>query len=113
MQSAPSLTAGPLAAVPIIVGLWPVLLTGIYAVSRRKDKLAEQERIEAVATTVADANEEMKTKLAELKDKMAKEKEAAINLEVKKALEEAAKQAEAENQPAAEDDAAEKPKEEK
>jgi Fe-S-cluster-containing dehydrogenase component len=91
---APSLTAGPLAAVPIIVGLWPVLLTGIYAISKRKDKIADQERIEAVATTVANANEEMQVKLAALKDKMTKEREAAINLEVKKALEEVAQQTE-------------------
>jgi len=105
---APSLTAGPLAAVPIVVGLWPVLLTGIWAISRRKDQLADQERIAAVAATTADANEEMQVKLAELKDKMSKEKEAAINLEVKKALEEAAKQAEAENE-----DAVDTPKEEK
>ena len=105
-QSAPSLTAGPLAAVPIVVGLWPVLLTGIYAISKRKDKIADQERIEAVASTIADANEEMKVKLEALKDKMTKEKEAAINLEVKKALEEAAQQAEA-------DKSADKPEEDK
>ena len=114
VQSAPSLTAGPLAAVPVIVGLWPVLLTGIYAISRRKDKIADQERIEAIATTVADANEEMNAKLASLKDKMNKEKDAAINLEVKKALDQAAKEAEAEKQTAAAGGAAEeKPKEER
>lgn len=110
---APSLTAGPLSAVPIIVGLWPVLLTGIWAISRRKDQIADQERISAVAATTADANEEMQVKLAELKDKLNKEKEAAINLEVKKALEEAAKQAEAEKAPAEDEDAADTPKEEK
>lgn len=94
IQTAAALTSGPLHAVPIVVGLWPVLLTGIYAISKRKDKIAQQERIEAVATTVADANEEMKTKLAELKEKMTRDKEAAINLEVKKALKEAAEKEE-------------------
>ena len=67
----------------------------------------------AVAATTADANQEMQAKLAELKDKMNKEKEAAINLEVKKALEEAAKQAEADNAPAEDEDVAETSKEEK
>jgi len=62
---------------------------------------------------VADANQEMKVKLAALKDKMTKEKEAAINLEIKKALSEAAKQAEIQKQTAEGDDSAEKPKEEK
>ena len=86
----PALTSGPLSDVPIVVGLWPVLLTGIYAISRRKEKIAQEELNEAVASTVSNANEEMKVKLAELKDKMTKQKEAAINLEVKKALKEAA-----------------------
>ncbi len=94
VHPASQFTSGPLSAVPIVVGLWPVLLTGIYAISKRKDKIARQERIQAVATTVADANDEMKTKLAELKDKMIREKEAAINLEVKKALKEAAEKEE-------------------
>jgi len=93
VQAASSYTAGPLAAVPVVVALWPVLLTGIYAISRRKDKIADAERIDAVARTLADANEEMKVKLAEMKAAMTKEKEAAINLEVKRALDEAAKQA--------------------
>ncbi len=111
-QTASSFTAGPLAAVPVVVALWPVLLTGIYAISKRKDKIADEERIHAVAQTVADANEEMQVKLAKMKDSMAKEKEAAINLEVKRALEEAAKEA-AESQQASEEAGSETPKEEK
>jgi formate dehydrogenase iron-sulfur subunit len=110
-QTASSYTAGPLAAVPVVVALWPVLLTGIYAISKRKDKIADEERIDAIASTVADANEEMKTKLAEMKDSMAKEKEAAINLEIKRALEDAAKEA-AERQQASEETGSEIPKEE-
>jgi Fe-S-cluster-containing dehydrogenase component len=111
-QTASSYTAGPLAAVPVVAVLWPVLLGGIYAISKRKDKIADEERIDAIARTVADANEEMKVKLAELKDRMAKEKEAAINLEVKKALEEAAREATAseEDKPAAGPDGPEEEK---
>lgn len=93
--SAPELTAGPLSAVPIIVGLWPVLLTGVYAISKRKDKIAKEEKEEALQSANVQANEEMNQKLEELKGKMTKEKTAAINFEVKKALEEAAKEAEA------------------
>ena len=87
---APELTSGPLAAVPVVVGLWPVLLTGIYAISRRKDKIAEEERRTAVDHARAEAETELKAQLAALKDKLSKEKEAAINREVKKALKEAA-----------------------
>ncbi len=107
--SAPQLTAGPLSDVPIVVGLWPVLLTGIYAISRRKEKIANEELNQAVASTLSNANEETEKKLAELKDKMEKQKEAAINLEIKKALKEAAEEAK-------EDDGnapADEPKEEK
>ena len=95
-KSAPELTAGPLSAVPIIVGLWPVLLTGVYAISQRKDKIAKEEKDEAIAGTIAMANEETEKKLAAQQDKMSKEKASAINFEVKKALEEAAKKAEEE-----------------
>ncbi len=34
---APELTSGALSAVPIIAGLWPVLLMGVYAMSQRKE----------------------------------------------------------------------------
>ncbi len=86
--SAPELTSGPLSAVPIIVGLWPVLLTGVYAISKRKDKIAKEEKEDALKAAGIQASEEMNQKLEELKEKMAKEKTAAINFEVKKALEE-------------------------
>ena len=47
---APELTSGALAAVPLVAGLWPVLLLGIYAVNKRKDEVADQEKQAAVAT---------------------------------------------------------------
>ena len=34
-------TSGALAAVPVVVGLWVVLITGIYAISKRKEQMAE------------------------------------------------------------------------
>jgi Fe-S-cluster-containing dehydrogenase component len=112
VQAAQQFTAGPLSAVPIVVGLWPVLLLGIYAISKGRDKMAQQEKTDSVAKAIADANEEMEKKLAEMRDKMAKEKEAAINLEVKRALKDAAEKKELEEK-GAEEGAADKPKEEK
>jgi len=94
---APQLTSGPLAAVPIVVGLWPVLLTGIYAISQRKDKVAAEEQADAVASAKAEADEVMKKQIANVKKQAAKEKEAAIKKEVKIALEAAAKEAEEKN----------------
>jgi formate dehydrogenase iron-sulfur subunit len=40
---APELTSGVLSAVPLVVGLWPVLLMGIYSISKRKEIIFNQE----------------------------------------------------------------------
>lgn len=90
---APQLTSGALGTVPIVVGLWPVFLTGIYAISKRKEKIAEEERKEAVQTAKDHAADEMAKQLTQLKVKLTKEKETAIKTEVKKALDAAAKKA--------------------
>jgi Fe-S-cluster-containing dehydrogenase component len=86
---APELTAGALGSVPMIAGLWPVLLTGMYAVSKRKDKIAQEEQQAAVAAALEQAGAEAKSSLAAALAKAEKEKQAAIETEVKKALEEA------------------------
>jgi Fe-S-cluster-containing dehydrogenase component len=90
---APKLTKGALGAVPMVVGLWPVLLTGIYAVNKRKEKIAAEEQQAAVESAVAQTQSEADAKLAAAKEKAAKDQKAAIQREVKKALEEAAKAA--------------------
>jgi hypothetical protein len=88
---APALTAGVLNAVPMVVGLWPVLLTGIYAINKRNQKVAASESEAAVADALDQAKLEAETKLSEALAKAEKEKAEAIEQEVKKALEEAAK----------------------
>lgn len=93
---APDLTAGALSAVPMIVGLWPVLLTGVYAISKRKEKVARKETEAAVAVAVEQAGEEAAAKLSEALAQAEKEREWMIDKAVKEALEEAAKAAEPE-----------------
>jgi hypothetical protein len=88
---APELTSGALATVPLVAAAWPVLLTGIYAISRRKDKIARQETVQAVAWAMAQTQAEAEGKLKKALTKAEAEKKAAIEREVKKALEEAAK----------------------
>jgi Fe-S-cluster-containing dehydrogenase component len=88
---APELTAGALSTVPMVAGLWPVLLTGLYAVSKRKEKIAKTEQQQAIASTLEEANAEAESKLSKALAKAQKEKETAIKREVKKALEEAQK----------------------
>lgn len=95
---APELTAGALGAVPIVVSLWPVLLTGVYAMSKRKEKIAADEQADAVANAVAAAEAEADNKLSAALAKAKKEKESAIKKEVEKALEEAAKKPEEEEE---------------
>lgn len=90
-KPAPELTSGALSMVPMVVGLWPVLLTGIYAMNKRKEKIAAKEKADAVAEAVAKANAQSDEKIAAAKEAAQKDKDAAVIREVKKALEEAAK----------------------
>jgi hypothetical protein len=52
VKPAPDLTVGALSSVPMVVGLWPVLLTGIYAMSKRKEKIATEEEEHTVKTAL-------------------------------------------------------------
>ncbi|MCJ2164796.1 MULTISPECIES: sulfate respiration complex iron-sulfur protein HmcB [unclassified Pseudodesulfovibrio] len=88
-QSAPELTAGALAAVPIVVGLWPVLLGGIYAVTQRNAKIANDERVAAVKDALKRAGEKAEQKLHEELGKAEQNSQRRIEVEVKKAVEEA------------------------
>jgi len=87
---APDLTSGALAMVPMVVGIWPVLLGGIYLINHRKDQISAAEKAsavkEAINTTQAAANE--KLKIANEKAKADKEKaiEKAVDRAVKETL---------------------------
>ncbi|UCD82615.1 MAG: 4Fe-4S dicluster domain-containing protein [Desulfobacterales bacterium] len=91
---APKLTSGALSGVPVVVGLWPVLLTGIYAINKRKEKIEQQEKAQAVAAALEKAQAEAKAKMTEAMEFAEKQKAKAIEAAVSKALEEAAKAAE-------------------
>jgi len=89
VTSAPELTSGALSVVPAIVGMWPVFLTGAYALTKRKEKIADEEQRHAVAEAVAATEAEAAQKLKAAMDKAEKDKQAAVDREVKKALKEA------------------------
>jgi hypothetical protein len=109
---APKLTSGALLGVPIVVGLWPVLLTGIYAMSKRKEKIANQETTQTVAAAVEQANAEAKAKHAKEMEQVQKFKQKEIENAVKKALEEAAKPKEEDVSDTQPEEADKKPSEE-
>jgi ferredoxin len=87
---APKFTKGALSVVPMVTGLWPLLLVGLYAVNKRKDRIAAEEQAEAVATAVSQAEATAEKKLAQAKEAAEKQKQTAIDQAVKKALAEAA-----------------------
>ncbi len=91
-KSAPELTAGALAAVPVVVGLWPVLLGGIYAISQRKDKVADKEKKAAVKRAVERASADAEQALSAALTKADVDNKRRIEVEVKKAVEEALKE---------------------
>jgi Fe-S-cluster-containing dehydrogenase component len=88
--SAPKLTSGALAAVPMVTALWPILLGGVYFITKRKDLLASRTKKEAVASALEKAQEEHRAELKKVREKAEKEKQAAIDKEIQKALEQAA-----------------------
>jgi Fe-S-cluster-containing dehydrogenase component len=91
---APKFTKGALSVVPMVTGLWPLLLVGLYTVNKRKDKIAAEEKSAAVKEALDKAHAESEQKLAKAKEAAEKQKQAAIDKAVKKALAEAAEQGE-------------------
>jgi hypothetical protein len=92
---APELTSGALSTVPMVAALWPALLTGIYAISKRRDKMSSGDKQDAVAKAVAEANAKSQAALTAAMDKAKKEKEDAVQKAVKTAIEQAAKKTQA------------------
>ncbi len=90
-------TSGALGAVPIISAFWPVLLVGAYAIARRKEKIAREDRDKFVSQILAAAGPEASRRLAARLDKSEKLDQAAIEEEVRKALDEAAAKTEMED----------------
>ncbi len=82
---APALTSGALHVVPMVVALWPVFLAGMYGMAKRRDKIASDEKAQAVAVAVEQAGEKAAKELAQAMDRAKTEKEKAV----KAALEQA------------------------
>lgn len=89
VTSAPELTTGALAAVPVVTGLWPILLTGVYAISKKREKIEKQEKEDAVNAALKAASEAAEAKLASELEKAEVDNKRRIEVEVKKAVEEA------------------------
>jgi formate dehydrogenase iron-sulfur subunit len=89
---APALTTGALAAVPVVVSLWVVFINGIHAISKRKEQIAADEKQVAVDQVMKSEQARLTDTVEKLKEKAKADQGAAVKREVKKALDEAAKQ---------------------
>jgi formate dehydrogenase iron-sulfur subunit len=85
----PAIATSYLGVVPLVITIYPGLLLGMYAFSKRQQAVAKHEREEAVAETLAAAGEETQKKLSAAAERATKDKERAIDAAVKKALAEA------------------------
>ncbi|MCG2751745.1 MAG: 4Fe-4S dicluster domain-containing protein [Desulfobacteraceae bacterium] len=83
--SAPMLTSGALSMVPMIAGLWPVLLAGIYAMTLGNQKQYDLEKNMAVKSSVEKAESHAKEVLAQALEKAKKAQQDAVKREVDKA----------------------------
>ncbi len=90
-------TSGALGAVPIISAFWPVLLVGAYGIAKRKEKIAKEERDKFVSQIMAEAGPEASRRLTARLAKSEKLDQAAIEEEVRKALDEVAAKTERED----------------
>ncbi len=90
-KTAPEYTHEALSIVPIVVGLWPVLLTGLYAINKQRKKDEKQSKEQAVAQAIADTEAQAKEQLAKTKADLESKKTKEIEKAVKKALDEQAK----------------------
>ncbi|MFH1809373.1 MAG: 4Fe-4S dicluster domain-containing protein [Pseudomonadota bacterium] len=91
--SLPEIGTAFLQVVPLVITIYPGLLAGFYAFSKRKEQLSHKEVTAAVTEALMQADEDTKKKLAEAATRAGKDKDKAIATAVKKALEEAAAKA--------------------
>ena len=87
--SVPAMTSGPLSVVPMVAALWPAFLGGVWAINKRKEKVAEEEQKAAVKAAQAATQADADAKLAKAMASAEQDKSSAIEREVKRALEEA------------------------
>jgi uncharacterized protein HemX len=85
----PAIATSYLGVVPLVITIYPGLLLGMYAFSKRQQAVAKQEQQEAVAQTLTAAEEATQKKLAAAAERATKDRERAVEAAVKKALAEA------------------------
>jgi formate dehydrogenase iron-sulfur subunit len=85
----PNLTTGFLSLAPLATAIFPTLLGGFYAFTRRREALAEQDKRAALEKAGAKARQEMEEKIAALKQEAERAQAYAVKQAVRDALREA------------------------
>jgi len=85
-ESLPSIGTSYLGVVPLVITIYPGLLAGFYAFSKRKERLANEEQEAAVAAALERAGEDSRQKLAAAADKARTDQERAVQQAVQRAL---------------------------
>jgi Fe-S-cluster-containing dehydrogenase component len=85
-ESLPAIGTSYLGVVPLIITIYPGLLAGFYAFSKRKEKLASEERDAAVTEARTCAERDAQQKLAKAAERAKKEQEKAVGKAVQQAL---------------------------
>ena len=84
----PAIATSYLGVVPLVITIYPGLLLGLHAFSKRQEAVARKEREEAVAEALDKAGDDAKQKLAKAAEKAKKDQQRAVDKAVKLALEE-------------------------
>jgi formate dehydrogenase iron-sulfur subunit len=82
----PAIATSYLGVVPLVITVYPGLLMGMYAFSKRQQAVAKSERESAVTAALKGAEEESRKKLSAAAERAKKDKERAVDTAVKKAL---------------------------
>jgi Fe-S-cluster-containing dehydrogenase component len=90
-ESLPAIGTSYLSVVPLVITIYPGLLAGFHAFTKRKEQLAKEESRAAVAQALERAGAETQQKLAQAADKAKKDQDKAVKQAVAKALAEQAK----------------------
>lgn len=85
-ESLPAIGTSYLSVVPLVITIYPGLLAGFYAFTKRKEQLAKQESQAAVAETLKRAGEETQQKLTAAAEKAKKDQDKAVERAVKEAV---------------------------
>jgi Fe-S-cluster-containing dehydrogenase component len=75
-----------LAMAPLVAAIFPGMLAGFYAFSKRKEKLSQEEKEKMIKELTEKADQELKSKLNALEERASKEQEREIKAAVRSAL---------------------------